>query len=289
MANALDASTFQAQQHMLDCGAYRLCCFTWPDPLVDIKADVLLVHGLGEHAGRYNHVASALQNQGYKVHAYDHYGHGKSDGKRGDLLEKNQLIADAKRVANALRKDRPLVLLGHSMGGLVVTRLLALQPEMAQAAVLSSPALAVYTGWLDKLLLAAIPHLLPHLRVDNKLKINWLARDPKVVMAYQQDPLVHRKISALLGAWIVEQGSEAIAQASDWQTPSLLLYAGQDKLVDPTGSRLFTQQVSAHVLQTQCYDDMYHEIFNDPEKERVLQVLIDWLNHQFDGNKGYSN
>jgi alpha-beta hydrolase superfamily lysophospholipase len=222
-----------------------------------------------------------LQQQGYKVHAYDHHGHGRSDGKRGDLLSKDQLLQDAKRVLDAVRQNRPMVLLGHSLGGLVVASLLAREPGAAQAAVLSSPALAVSTGWLDKLLLATLPNYFPHLCVDNKLQINWLARDPEVVRAYQHDPLVHRKISAWLGAWIVEQGDAVRAVAANWQTPSLLMYAGQDKLVDPAGSRIFSQQVSSAVLQTHSYSDMYHEIFNDPDKEQVLNTMITWLNNRF--------
>ena len=281
MTTFADQAAFSPRQESVARPGYRLCTYTWPAPANAIKADVLLVHGLGEHARRYSHVASVLHQAGYQVHAYDHYGHGLSDGARGDVLTKTQLTDDLAEVLASIKQQRPVVLIGHSMGGLVVQRWLAQHPHTVDAAVLSSPALAVYTQWIDKCLLAVLPKLLPHLCVDNALKTAWLARDPQVVQAYKEDPLVHRKISALLAAWIVEEGHLARAQASTWQTPSLLMYAGQDKLVDPSGSQSFAQHVSAGLLQTHCFEAMYHEIFNDPEKSQVLDILVNWLNARF--------
>ena len=278
MSSVAAHTLFKPQIDMLAVDGYNLAKYVWPEPSTRVKADVLLVHGLGEHAGRYNHVAYALHQEGYRVHAYDHYGHGQSDGERGNLLQKNQLTHDLQYVAKTVKHNLPLVMVGHSMGGLVVQRLLSQHPELANAAVLSSPALAVYTKLLDKLLLAVIPRWFPHLCVDSQLNTAWLARDAQVVREYKHDNLVHRKIAALLGAWIVEQGHEALEQAAQWKTPSLLMYAGQDMLVDPKGSQAFAQTADSSLLQTHCFNVMYHEIFNDPEKNTVFQKMMDWLN-----------
>jgi alpha-beta hydrolase superfamily lysophospholipase len=265
---------------------HTLARYDWPVPTGSAKALVLLVHGLGEHMGRYQHVAFALQQAGYMVIGYDHVGHGLSSGKRGDTDTPDQLTEHLQHMAKEVKSlytGLPLVLLGHSMGGLVVQRAAASDRSLADAVVMSSPALATFANALQKLLLATLPKWLPHLRVDNGLKLEGLARDAQVVRDYKHDRLVHPLISASLGAWIVQEGIKAVQQAEQWQVPSLLLYAGQDKLVNPQGSADFSKRASAEVLQSQCFNVMYHEIFNDPEKQVVLQKLIHWLDARYAG------
>lgn len=265
-------------------GHHTLMRYDWPQPTPPVKALVLLVHGLGEHMGRYAHVALALHQAGYLVRGYDHVGHGLSSGTRGDVAHPAQLsehlVHMAQDVASA-HAGTPLVLLGHSLGGLVVQRAVAALPTLADAVVMSSPALAAYTNVFEKILLATLPRWLPHLRVDNGLVLEGLSRDPQVVREYTHDPLVHRRISASLAAWIVQEGIHAVQQADQWHTPSLLMYAGQDRLVNPQGSVDFAKRAPAHVLQTQCFNVMYHEIFNDPEKQLVLQKLLAWLDARY--------
>ena len=263
---------------------HTLARYDWPRPEGAAKAVVLLVHGLGEHMARYQHVAFALQQAGYIAMGYDHVGHGLSTGKRGDIDHSDQLTAHLRHMvmlAKAEHPELPLVLLGHSMGGLVVRRLACADATLVDAVVMSSPALAAFTNAIEKLLLATLPKWLPHVRVDNGLKTDALARDAQVVRDYKHAPLVHRHISALLASWIVQEGTHAVQQASDWQVPSLLLYAGQDKLVNPQGSAAFAKLAPATVLQTHCFNVMYHEIFNDPEKQVVLQKLIQWLDARY--------
>ncbi len=265
---------------------HTLARYDWPVPTGSAKALVLLVHGLGEHMGRYQHVAFALQQAGYMVIGYDHVGHGLSSGKRGDTDTPDQLTEHLQHMVKevkSLHPRLPLVLLGHSMGGLVVQRAAASDRSLADAVVMSSPALATFANAVQKLLLATLPKWLPHLRVDNGLKLEGLARDAQVVRDYKHDRLVHRLISASLGAWIVQEGIKAVQQAEQWQVPSLLLYAGQDKLVNPQGSADFSKRASSEVLQSHCFNVMYHEIFNDPEKQVVLQKLIHWLNARYAG------
>jgi alpha-beta hydrolase superfamily lysophospholipase len=178
-------------------------------------------------------------------------------------------------------RSEPLVLLGHSMGGLVVARALGQQACTADAAVLSAPAFAAFTNAVQKGLLATIPKFFPHLRVANGLQLPWLARDAQVVRAYREDKLVHDRIAAGLAAWIIDEGVKAVQDAAQWRIPSLLLYAGQDRLVNPQGSVDFAAAALPQFVQTQCFNVMYHEIFNDPEKHLVFNKLVAWLDQRF--------
>ena len=266
--------------------AGQLAVYDWPTPSANALGTVLVVHGLGEHALRHAHVARWLNAWGFSVRAYDQQGHGRSEGARGDLLRPGSLQADLCRVIDDTRqqpagRNTPLVLLGHSMGGLVVARTLAEQLREVDAAVLSSPALGATPNGLQKFLLATLPRVLPHLQVDNGLNAEFVARDPEVGKAYLADPLVHRRISAGLAAWILQNGAATVAQASAWAVPTLLLYAGQDHLVDAKASARFAQTAPPSCVQAQCFEDMYHEIFNDPEADQVFAQLKGWLLSRF--------
>ena len=274
--------TFKPVIENLELGTHTLALYRWPRPDKHIKASVMLVHGLGEHMGRYNHLAYVLHQAGYEVMAYDHMGHGLSSGVTGDIDQSNRLTDDLKTVIAYMHNtESKLVLLGHSMGGLVVARAAAQHQDIADAVVMSSPALAAYTTILDKLLLSVLPHWFAHVRVDNKLELNWLSRDAQVVREYRQDKRVHRKISSGLAAWIIDQGKLALKEAAAWHKPALLLYAGQDRLVNPKGSAKFAQSAPKDYLQTHCFNVMYHEIFNDPEKTIVFSKLIEWLDLRY--------
>ncbi len=274
--------TFRPSIEKCDINNRTLALYRWPLPDTKPKATVLLVHGLGEYAGRYNHLAFVLNQAGYAAIGYDQIGHGLSSGARGDIEQPQQLVQDLQSVAVHMRPENTaLVLLGHSMGGLVVARTMTEYPELADAVVLSSPALGAYTTWIDKLLLAFMPAWFPHVKVDNKLPLNWLSRDAQVAREYRHDKWVHRKISAGLAAWIISQGEIARVQAEHWRTPALLLYAGQDRLVDPQATALFAKTVPAGLLQAHCFNVMYHEIFNDPEKTMVFSKLTEWLDKRY--------
>ena len=275
---------FRPQIKHLEINAGTLAVYEWPKPQSKPKAHILMVHGLGEHMGRYNHVAFALNQAGYAVTGYDHVGHGFSTGPRGDVKDAQQLVDDLEQVLHAIEPDHEglaTVLLGHSMGGLVVQRAVCAHPGLADAVVMSSPALAAFTNPLQKLLLATLPRWFPHWRVDNGLQLSWLARDAQVVREYKEDALVHPLISAGLAAWIVQQGEMALHEASQWQTPTLLVYAGQDKLVNPKGSADFVKNASPDYVQSHCFNVMYHEIFNDPEKHLVFQKITQWLDKKY--------
>ncbi len=251
------------------------------------RGTVLIVHGLGEHAGRYAQVADALNAVGWDVAAFDHRGHGRSGGARGALPSPLALQEDLGALIAAERAERagPLVLLGHSMGGEVCARFVAEGRLAAPAAwqrivdalVLSSPALAADLGLVDRLLLAVAPALLPNLAVVNGLKPEWVSRDPAVVADYIADPLNHDRITPRLGRAIVDGGAFAQLRAAHWSVPTLLMWAGADRCVAPRGSASFAAAAPKTVLTAREFPGLYHEIFNEPERAEVLELLRGWI------------
>ncbi len=260
-------------------------------PATPARGQVLIVHGLGEHGGRYAHVAADLQGQGWDVTAYDQRGHGHSAGAQGDIAAADSLLADLARVIDTLRQQLagPLVLLGHSLGGLVAARFaaegLVSQPadwsRPLDGLVLSSPALDPGMSAVQKALLAVVPKVLPHLRVNNGLKPEWICRDPAVVKAYVDDPLVHDRISGLLAQFIAGAGPVVQEVAARWSLPTLLMWAGADRCVRPEGSARFAAAVPPTVVATREWPGFSHEIFNEPEKAKVLVELNRWLDQRF--------
>lgn len=246
---------------------------------------ILLVHGLGEHAGRYDAVAERLNSWGYAVRGYDQYGHGESGGARGALTSPRRLVDDLADVAESTRAKLagrlPLVVLGHSMGGLVAAAFAQAHPTQLDALVLSSPAFATHATPLQRFLLRTLPSILPNLRVGNGLDTRWLSHDPAVEATYRADPLVHDRISARLGRFIAQGGARVIADAATWKVPTLLLYAGDDRLVDPVGSRTFAAAAPQDVVTARCFEGAYHEIFNEADSQPVFDTLQRWLDQRF--------
>ena len=245
---------------------------------------VLVVHGLGEHIGRYAQVAAQLNACGWQVYGYDQRGHGRSEGPRGGLQADDDLLHDLSAVVDAVRavQSGPLVLLGHSMGGLVAARFVAgdgAEPwsRPVEALVLSSPALDAGMSIVQKLLLASLGRLAPNLAVGNGLKPEWISRDAAVVRAYVADPLVHDRVTPRLARFIVDGGNVVAERAADWRLPTLLLYAGSDRCVAPAGSAGFAASAPQAVVAVHEFRPLYHEIFNEPEQAEVFGVLRDWL------------
>jgi alpha-beta hydrolase superfamily lysophospholipase len=263
-----------------------LALYDWMlQPGLAVRGVVLLVHGLGEHMGRYQALAELLNTWGFAVRGYDQHGHGESHGVRGSLPNDTCLLDDLAEVIDETRTrmapDVPLILLGHSLGGLVAARLVALKMRTVQALVLSSPALDAGLSAFQKMQVALIPRLLPNLRVGNGLDPKDLSHDAKVVEAYKADRLVHDRISARLGAFIAEAGPATVALAPGWSVPTLLLYAGQDRCVNPEGSRRFSQLAPAELVHTVRFGDLYHELFNELHAAPVFVALQQWLGERY--------
>jgi alpha-beta hydrolase superfamily lysophospholipase len=250
------------------------------------RGSVLIVHGLGEHIGRYAHVVRQLNDWGWSVLGYDQRGHGRSEGARGRLQHADDLLKDLARVIDALRAawPGPLVLLGHSMGGLVAAHFVAggLAPPAAwsrpvDALVLSSPALDPGMSAGQKLLLVLLGKLAPNLAVGNGLQPGWISHDAQVVRNYVADPLVHDRVTPRLARFIVDGGRFVAGRAGDWTVPTLLLYAGSDRCVAPAGSAGFAAAAPQACVAVHEFRPLYHEIFNEPEQAEVFGVLRDWL------------
>ncbi|OGB35283.1 MAG: alpha/beta hydrolase [Burkholderiales bacterium RIFCSPLOWO2_12_FULL_61_40] len=260
----------------------------WPlEAEVALRGVVVIVHGLGEHAGRYEHVARRLNQWGFAVRGYDQCGHGESGGVRGGLPTDTRLLDDLADIVDSTRahmaKGTPLILLGHSLGGLVVARFVALAVRPVDGVVLSSPALDPGLSGFQKWLVAVLPRIVPDLRVGNGLKPQFISHDPAVVAAYQADRLVHDRISARLALFIATTGPSTIAMAGQWTVPTLLLYAGDDRLVNPQGSRAFAAAAPAQWVRAVCFDRLYHEIFNESDATPVFDTLKAWLDQRFRG------
>ena len=258
----------------------------WPLPEdLPLRGVVILVHGLGEHAGRYDHVARRLNEWGFAVRGYDHYGHGESDGIRGALPSPTRLLDDLADLIDSTRarlgSGPPLLLLGHSMGGLVAASLVAQQLRPVQGLILSSPALDPGLNRFQRLLLAVLPRIAPNLSVGNGLDPNFISHDPAMVQAYKADPRVHDRISGRLARFIADGGPWLVSQAPQWKLPTLLMYAGSDRLVNPAGSRAFAAAAPPSVVTTRCFENLYHEIFNELDAEPVFEELKRWLDQRF--------
>jgi alpha-beta hydrolase superfamily lysophospholipase len=251
-------------------------------PCASARGTVLIVHGLGEHIGRYGHVAARLNAWGWNVVGHDQRGHGASAGARGGLADGDDLLNDLARVVDAVRaaSPGPLLLLGHSMGGLVAARFAAgggAWQRPVDALVLSSPAFDPGMNAGQKLLLGLLGPLAPNLALGNGLKPAWISRDPAVVRAYVADPLVHNRVTPRLVRFIVDAGAAVRTQAAAWRVPTLLLYAGADRCVAPAGSRAFIAAAPTAIVASRCFEPLCHEIFNEPEAEQVFAVLGQWL------------
>jgi len=251
-------------------------------PLADAKRAVLIAHGLGEHSGRYAHVAAWFRQRGFDVLSYDQRGHGETAGPRGALKHEDDLLTDLTAVYNdyAAKHDRAPLLLGHSMGGLVAARTMLDGRIKPTAMMLTSPALRSWEGAGMRKLAHVLASLLPNLPLSNGLKVDHLSHDASVIAAYRNDPLVFGKITPRLADFIFRAGEASIADAAKLPVPTLLLVAGADKLVDPAGSTAFaTAASSTGQLTTRHFAALYHELMNEaePARTQVMKQMGDWL------------
>jgi alpha-beta hydrolase superfamily lysophospholipase len=257
----------------------------WPS--ADARGTIVIVHGLGEHIGRYGHVAAHLNASRWSVVGYDQRGHGASPGERGRIAAHDDLLADLAALVDDVRAEAsgPLVLLGHSLGGLVVARFVAGALESPRppwqrdvdALVLSSPALDIGMTGAKRAVLTTLETLTPNLGIGNGLDATGISRDAAVVAAYRADPLVHDRIAPRLVRFLADAGPVVRGLAPRWRVPTLLLYAASDRLVVPAGSAAFAAAAPAAIVTARPFASLFHEIFNEPEQNEVLSVLTAWL------------
>jgi alpha-beta hydrolase superfamily lysophospholipase len=246
------------------------------------KAVVCLIHGFQEHSNRYEHVAAYLAKEGFALLTFDLRGHGKSQGKRGHIPSYEALLDDISILEEEARKRLPgnkIFLYGHSLGGnLALNYTLRRKPKIA-GVISTSPWLKLaYTPSSLKINLAHIINkLIPKFSMPSGLKPKDLSRDSAVVRAYENDPFIHNRISLYMYLNIVEAGKWALNHANKFTLPILIMHGGSDRITSAEASRQFADRVSGNCTY-KLWPGLYHEIHNEPEKEKVVSFLTSWLN-----------
>jgi acylglycerol lipase len=251
-------------------------------PDKEVKAVILLVHGLGEHSGRYVNFINHFVPLGYAVYGLDHIGHGKSDGGR-EVVERFEDFTDNLTIYYNMVKvwqpAKPTFLLGHSLGGLIASYFLLDHQADFKGAIISAPAIKVssaispITITMSKILSALAPKA-GVLALD----ATSISRDPEVVQAYVNDPLVfHGKTPARLAAEMLKAMQRVTADVEQISLPFITVQGGSDKLVDPDGTHMLYDRSSSKDKTIKVYEGMYHEVLNEPEHETVLNDIETWL------------
>jgi alpha-beta hydrolase superfamily lysophospholipase len=238
---------------------------------------VLLVPGLAEHYGRYDHVAAATTRAGFETTLVELRGHGGSEGKRGHVDAWSRYEDDLR--AAAAHIGGPFYLVAHSMGGLVALSALLSEPGLARGVVLSNPLLgvAVQAPPLKLAAAQALSKVLPRLSLSNELDVEAICRDPDVVRAYRQDPKVY---STITPRWYTEASAameRVHAAAGNFKAPLLMLLGTGDRICDHQRAAAFYEAYGGADKSLCRFEGYYHELFNEPEKDDVLEVVLGWL------------
>lgn len=249
---------------------------------------IVVIHGLAEHGGRYRDTAEFFAANGWVVFTCDLRAHGLSPDPIGSarvhvnrftdyLLDVDALVA----LAKAKHEDLPLYILGHSMGGLVTIRYALQNPQTLAGAIISSPALGTHPQFKPplflKLMVSILSRLMPRLLVDSGLDTQAISRDPVVVKAYVDDPLVSKKVSTRWYSEIIKSMKKAHRDAPLLQTPMLVMQSGADRLVDPGAPARWAKLTRDGLVESVLWEGLYHEMFNEPEKDQVRAKTLDWL------------
>jgi alpha-beta hydrolase superfamily lysophospholipase len=243
---------------------------------------VIVVHGLAEHSGRYEHVGAHLAAAGCAVHAYDQQGHGKSGGVRCHARRFAHLLDDLEDFVATVRADQPalpIYLVGHSLGGLVVASY-ASQRDPDVAGVVTSGAALALPEDLSRgrvFLARGLRWFAPRLSMSAGLDPEALSRDPEVIRAYLEDPMVDRRVTTSLAAEIVTAVERVASAGARIRVPMLLLHGEEDRLCPIAGSRRLYEQLTVTPRNLRTYPGLRHEIFNEPEHVAVLNDLIEWM------------
>ncbi|MEI7519006.1 MAG: lysophospholipase [Mycobacteriaceae bacterium] len=251
-------------------------------PDAEPRGVVVLAHGYGEHARRYDHVGKRFADAGLVTYALDHRGHGRSGGKRVRVRQMSEFVADFRSVVTIATAEYPgltRIVLGHSMGGGIVLAYGAQYPGDYDLMVLSGPAIAAHTGVSKPkaLLGKMVGSILPDLPIE-QIDPDAVSRDPAVVADYKADPLVYRgKIPAGIGKALLLVGETMPRLAGAITAPLLVVHGEQDRLVSTAGSEHLVQCVASRDVELTVYPKLYHEIFNEPERDRVLDDVIGWI------------
>lgn len=262
----------------------QLFVHTWL-PEHEPKAFLLVVHGLGEHGGRYAHLAEFFNNKDIAVWAPDHRGHGRTSGKRGHVNRLTDFVNDLERLRQHILNEhspKPVFLMGHSMGGLIAFRYLLDHQDHIQAAILSAPAVGIKIdppSW-QKTVVSGLEKIVPGLTLDNGIDAAWLSHDAAVVEAYRNDPLVHPKISVRLFSEMDRTGKLCLQRAPEIKIPVMMIYGSEDKIID--GGKVHTafERLSSSNKKELVIPNAFHEAHNEPNHQVEFEAIWTWLQPQ---------
>lgn len=254
------------------------------------RAVLLVVHGLAEHSGRYLHVLDHFARIGFDCWAFDYRGHGQSPGMRVHVRQFDEFLTDleaARRLASEARADIPLFLVGHSQGGLIVLREALAHPQGLEGIVVSSPFLGMHPDAAPPAALHMVANIVstfaPTLMFSKVAEPSALSRDPKVPEAYIADPLVSTTVSARWFTSVLAAHADTHRRASTLSVPALIMQSGEDRLTDPAATRSWVAAAPSELVDYVEWEGLYHEMFNEPEKEMVFERVERWLGERLSG------
>jgi alpha-beta hydrolase superfamily lysophospholipase len=270
----------RSQAYLSAADGVRLFRRAWMPPAPRLV--LAIAHGFAEHSGRYDHVGAWFSTRDFAVHAYDQRGHGRSDGARGHVESFGHLLDDLESFLDVVRREHPelpVVLLGHSMGGLVTASLLAERKPDLLGAIVIGPPLELGSGVSRMRLRMArtLRRIAPLMRLRAGVDAGDLSRDPEVVKAYEGDPLVLQRASASLAAELLDAVVRTGQVGMRVQIPTLLMHGEADRICPPRGTRNFHAQLRGPGHRLRLYPKLRHEILNEPEQEQVFEDVLAWI------------
>jgi alpha-beta hydrolase superfamily lysophospholipase len=257
----------------------------WLTEIEKPKGIVHLVHGIGEHSGRYDHLGEAFNDNGYHFISFDHRGHGLSEGKRGHAPSFDHLLSDVGVFLDEVQRrygPQPnLFLYGHSLGGLIVINFCLHRQTDLNGVIATAPnlRLAFKPPKFQLLFLKFMESIFPAFTMSSMLDQDALARDPAIVKAYQDDSFVHDRVSAKLAMDMLRYGEYAQNHAKDWNIPLLLMHGTSDRISSHKAGQEFAENVG-NLVDLVLWQGYYHEIHNDIGKEEVIGKIISWVNNR---------
>lgn len=238
------------------------------------RATFVLVHGLAEHSGRYERTGGLLADSGFHVRSFDLIGSGATGGARWDIDSWDRYHDQIEgHMSWARDQERPVILMGHSMGGNLVLGYTASPRPDPDLLVASAPALAGGAAWQRKLA-PVLAKVLPKLALSNALDLEHLSRDPAVGEAYMADPLVYHKSTVRFGAALFAAIDEVATSVGAVRTPTLVLHGGSDRIVPPQ-STAFLADIPG--FERRLYPTLRHEILNEPEGPEIVAEIVEWI------------
>lgn len=246
------------------------------NPIENQKAVVVFVHGLGEHLGRYEYLTKKFNEDGFSIYRFDHRGHGHSAGARAFYEDYNELIDDVNFVVELAKKENPqspIYVLGHSMGGYAVSCYGVKYPERVDGIIMSGGLTRDKAGLISSLQ----KDLNPIMYLPNTLG-SVVSRDPEIVKAYGEDPLVLKEISVGLYYALAKGLNWLKENTPAFKYPVLVLHGGDDRIVSCEDSIEFYDVITSADKKLKVYDVLFHEILNDPEKDEVISDILSWIN-----------